>query len=162
MICRTLNDRRHEATLVWLASIRLADLGRHDEAISVARRSVELLDALGDPRAAWYAEHLERYREGRPDSPAAVALTHPSKPGSGPTVLTMAMTALKAMRAFLGPSPRRVEPDLRRDRLATCEGCRHHTGLRCRLGGDFTADKTWLPHEGCPIGLWPDQKSKTP
>ncbi len=68
----------------------------------------------------------------------------------------MAATAGRAMASFLGSGFKKVTIEVRASRLATCSRCEHHTGLRCRLRGCFTAARTWLPHEACPIGRWPD------
>ena len=56
---------------------------------------------------------------------------------------------------FVGGGMRTVPAETRRVRLATCEACEHHTGTRCRLCGCFTAVKTQLPHERCPVAKWP-------
>jgi tetratricopeptide (TPR) repeat protein len=156
-LSRALGDRHQEATLLWRSAIRLAELGRRDEAIGMARASVEGLVAQGNPKAAWYAEHLERYRSGQ----SAASLPGPpdlaaSTASSGPGVLKMALSAGKAMAAFLGSGMKKTAPEIHRDRLAICEACEHHTGLRCRLCGCFTAAKAWLPYEVCPIGRWPE------
>ncbi len=140
--------------MLWQSAIRLAELGRRDEAIAAARRSVEGLEALSNPRAAWYAEHLRSYQEGQPSASLGGVTDTSIAPASGPGPLKMAVSAGKAMAAFLGSGLAKVSPDVRRERLAICSGCEHHTGLRCRLCGCFTAAKTWLPHEECPVGRW--------
>jgi len=66
----------------------------------------------------------------------------------------MAFTALKSLAKFVGAGMKRVAPAVREQRLGVCGACEHHTGVRCRLCGCFTAVKTWLPHERCPIEKW--------
>ena len=61
----------------------------------------------------------------------------------------------QAAARFVGGGMRTVPAETRRVRLATCEACEHHTGTRCRLCGCFTAVKTQLPHERCPVAKWP-------
>jgi hypothetical protein len=80
----------------------------------------------------------------------------PEPPVSGPGVLHMAISAVKSMTRFLASGAKTVGPDTQRKRLDVCATCPHHTGLRCRVCGCFTGVKTWLPHERCPLGKWPE------
>jgi hypothetical protein len=72
----------------------------------------------------------------------------------------MAFSALKAMVKALGSGLATVPEAAQRNRIEICSACEHHTGVRCRLCGCFTAIKTWLPHEDCPIGKWPAPPGK--
>jgi hypothetical protein len=76
-------------------------------------------------------------------------------PGSGPGLLRMAVSATKAMMKFIGSGLKTTAPDIQQNRMATCQACEHHTGLRCRICGCFTNVKTRMAHEQCPIGKWP-------
>jgi hypothetical protein len=67
----------------------------------------------------------------------------------------MAQTAAKAMAQFVGSGFKTAAPETAAARLAVCASCPHHTGLRCRICGCFTAAKARLDHERCPAGKWP-------
>ena len=75
-------------------------------------------------------------------------------PSSGPGLLRMAVSATKAMMKFIGSGLKTTAPDIQQNRMATCQACEHHTGLRCRICGCFTNVKTRMAHEQCPIGKW--------
>jgi len=66
----------------------------------------------------------------------------------------MALTATKAMAAFLGSGFKTAPRETYRDRLSVCASCPHHTGLRCRICGCITSAKAHLLHERCPEGRW--------
>jgi hypothetical protein len=72
----------------------------------------------------------------------------------GPGLLRMAYSAAKSLTKFLGSGLKTVPAEQRAIRLQICQGCEHHTGVRCRVCGCFTSAKTWLPHERCPLGKW--------
>ena len=72
-----------------------------------------------------------------------------------PGLLRMAVSATKAMMKFIGSGLKTSAPDIQQKRMATCQACEHHTGLRCRICGCFTNVKTRMAHEQCPIGKWP-------
>jgi tetratricopeptide (TPR) repeat protein len=74
---------------------------------------------------------------------------------SGPGLLAMAMSATKAMANFVGSGFKTVSPEIQRKRLDSCASCEHHTGMRCKICGCFTAVKSGMLHEDCPIGKWP-------
>lgn len=76
-------------------------------------------------------------------------------PDSGPGLLRMAVSATKAMMRFIGSGLTTTEPVLQQARMATCNTCEHHTGMRCRVCGCFTHVKSRMSHEQCPIGKWP-------
>jgi hypothetical protein len=59
------------------------------------------------------------------------------------------------MAQFLGSGFKTASPETSAARLAACASCGHHTGLRCRICGCFTAAKARLDHERCPAGKWP-------
>ncbi len=125
-LARALNDRGHEATLLWYSSICLAGLGRRDEATWAGAMAVERMKALGNPQSSWYADHLNRYRSDGSSGPLGGAtdspMTAPSSPApTGPGILTMALSAGKAMATFLGSGMKTTPNDLRLARLATCE-----------------------------------------
>jgi hypothetical protein len=74
---------------------------------------------------------------------------------TGPGLLRMALSATKSMAQFAGSGFKTTPPDVQRRRVQTCATCEHHTGMRCKICGCFTAAKSRLLHESCPIGKWP-------
>ena len=78
-----------------------------------------------------------------------------SPANSGPGLLRMAMSATKAMAAFIGTGMKATPLDLQQKRIQTCMACEHHTGMRCKICGCFTHVKSRMLHEDCPIGKWP-------
>jgi tetratricopeptide (TPR) repeat protein len=186
-LARAAGDRKHEADLLWLAAIQHAELGRGDAAVAHAKAAVDLLGQVGNPQAAWFAEHLRKYQTGETGNngragreapePAATAagfwggsfiasawtgLPAPYPPPqavSGPGFLRMALSAAKSMARFLGSGMKTASPADLQGRLQTCAACEHHTGLRCRLCGCFTNVKARMAHEECPIGKWPGGKT---
>lgn len=156
-LCRRLRDVRHETELRWFGAILHADLDDRASAETEAQAAIDLMVRVGKPHAAWYAEHLRRYRtEGTPMPPGVVVVSGwPAAAESGPSVLRQAVTATKALASFLGSGLTTVTADMRAERLRHCQTCDHHTGLRCRLCGCFTGAKAWLPFERCPIDHWP-------
>jgi hypothetical protein len=68
----------------------------------------------------------------------------------------MALSATKAMAAFLGSGMETASDDSRRRRLTVCASCEHHTGVRCRHCGCFINVKARLPHERYPLSRWPE------
>lgn len=169
-MARAVGDRQQEPRLLWMQAIALADVGRLGEAIARAEASIASLRAEGKPEAAWYEAQLRKLRAdpsalagstaamAGPMSTAAVAATTPQdggQPRTGPGLLRMALTATKAMATFIGTGMKTAPADAQRARLDVCRGCEHHTGLRCRICGCFTAAKVKMAHEKCPIGKWP-------
>jgi tetratricopeptide (TPR) repeat protein len=179
-LARLVGDRMQAANLLWYQSIQYAELGDRDQAIAKAEESIALFKAMGRPQAAWYGSHLQKYRMGLyEDAPvgtgaimglspqsylgsAVVASVMPgqsgpssSQPNSGPGLLRMAMSATKAMATFIGSGMKGTPPDIQQKRIQTCAVCEHHTGMRCKVCGCFTAVKTKMLHEDCPIGKWP-------
>ncbi|WP_165229611.1 tetratricopeptide repeat protein [Aquisphaera insulae] len=159
---RTLGDRVHESRLRWTHALALAELGRADLAVQAAEESVSLLMALGHPEAAWYEEQLRRYREeeqaaslGSASFVNAQVRSPQPAPSSKSRLLRMAMSATKAMMAFVGSGMKTIQPEVRAVRLALCGLCEHHTGQRCRICGCFTRAKSLMAHEQCPLGKWP-------
>ena len=155
-IAADLGDRRHEADLLWRAAIAHAELGRRDRALACAEAAVDRLRRLANPTADWYAQHVENYRSGAAGAALAgpPALIASPGPVTGPGTLRMALTAAKAMAAFVGSGFRTTSPKSYRARLAVCAACEHHTGIRCRLCGCITAAKARMLHERCPAGRW--------
>jgi hypothetical protein len=134
------------------------------------------MEEMQNPKAAWYAAMLEKYRAG--GSAAGLGPANPTVPGAaqdmlmveapmaslwassgartpeGPGLLRTAVSATRAMAQFVGSGFKTAEPRLAQHRLRTCAACEHHTGLRCRLCGCFTSAKARLAYEECPIGKW--------
>jgi tetratricopeptide (TPR) repeat protein len=172
---RAAGDRQQETRLLWTQAITFADLNQRDEAIARAQESVDLLRKLGKPEASWYGAQLQRYRMdfagmgGYGSGPSAQNVMSGPMGGSvmtagqtatdqttGPGLLRMAVSATKAMMKFIGTGLKAAPADIQRKRMATCQSCEHHTGLRCRICGCFTNVKTRMAHEQCPIGKWPE------
>lgn len=175
ILAAKVGDRRHEADLLWLGAIHLADAGRREEAVAAAGTAVDKLRHLHHPAAEWYAQHLESYRAGlakiTPDtfdpqwSPLSGKVDvsaegprpeHAARPGSVVTAgpLRMAVNAAKSMASFMASGLKTSSPQVYRDRLAICTTCDQHTGTRCRVCGCITAAKAWLQHERCPFDKW--------
>jgi tetratricopeptide (TPR) repeat protein len=177
-LARSLGDRHHEAKLLWYIAIQYADQGLRDQAIASARSSVETFASLRRPEAAWYEDHLRRYEGGGAAArlggaaagPAGAAATFyggsidagavvqpaPTAPAAtGPGLLRMAVSATQAMAKFMASGMRTVPNSTYQQRIQTCAACEHHTGLRCRICGCFTAAKARMVHENCPLGKWP-------
>jgi tetratricopeptide (TPR) repeat protein len=170
-LARELGDRKHEPELLWYLGIQHARLGERERALAYAQATVDFLNRTGNPQAAWYAHHLERYRAdaagaGLGDAGAAAldgglvgtdfwpGPTQPPPTSGGPSLLGMAFSAGKSMAKFLGSGLKTVTPEVHQKRVQTCASCEHHTGIRCRLCGCFTNAKTRMAHEVCPIGKW--------
>jgi tetratricopeptide (TPR) repeat protein len=149
-LARDLGDWQHEAELLWYMAIQHAVLGDRDTAIAQALNAVALLRSKGKPQAAWFAHHLQAYRDGA----SSLGQGEPSA-ATGPRLLDMAFSAAKSMARFLGSGFQTASAETRDIRLRACSGCEHHTGLRCRVCGCFTGAKAALAHEECPLGKWP-------
>lgn len=175
-VARQVSDKSHEAKLLWFLAIHYAELGHRDLALDRAQRSVSLLQELGKPEAACYADHLRDYASGDPNlrplaaAPApsfggsmtasAATAPPPRSPAADPSVqvsrpLQMAISAAKALGKFVGSGLKTVDSATVQSRLQICSTCEHHTGLRCRVCGCFTTAKAHLPHESCPLAKWP-------
>lgn len=151
-----LRDGRQEASVLWRAAILLAEMGRRDRAIASAEAAVGVMRREHHPAAEWYAGHLASFRDRAPSPhPGGSIDAIPASSEGGPGLLRMALTAAKAMKAFVGSGFRRTPPEGYRARLAVCSRCEHHTGIRCRLCGCLTAVKAGMLHERCPAGRWP-------
>ncbi len=175
-LARQLGDRKHEPELLWYLGIQHARLGEREKALGYAQATVDFLTKLGRPQSAWYAHHLERYRNGdpgdAPDEPPAppaaygvssistglwlspAAADRPRPNAGNPGVLSMAFSAAKSMTKFLGSGLKTVSLEVHRQRVQTCASCEQHTGIRCRVCGCFTNVKTRMAHEECPLGKW--------
>jgi tetratricopeptide (TPR) repeat protein len=184
-LARRVGDQHQQANLLWLQAIQLAELNQRDTAIARAQDAIALFTKLGKPQATWYGAYLQKYRMGLFDTwptPAptgvgvsagaesflggslvagvmagqapAQAQANP-KGTTGPGLLRMALSATKAMSQFAGSGFKTTPPEVRRQRLQTCATCEHHTGMRCKICGCFTAAKSRLLQESCPIGKWP-------
>jgi hypothetical protein len=168
LLAAAVGDRRHEAELFWREAVSHAELGRPELAVTAARSAVDLHRATGHPASGWYADHLARYERGVAAAapPAgglylggsivagAVAPPGGGRAERGPGVLRTALTAVKAMAAFVGSGFKTAPPAVYRERLVACAACAHHTGVRCRACGCVTAAKAKLLHERCPAGHW--------
>ena len=182
-LARRVGDQHQEANLLWLQGIQLAELDQRDAAIDRAQQAIAMFAKLGKPQASWYGAYLQKYRMGLFDNgpvpgvagvaagPEAYlggslvagvvagqvtgqAQANP-KGTSGPGLLRMALSATKSMAQFAGSGFKTTPPEVQRRRLQTCTDCEHHTGMRCKICGCFTAAKSRLLHESCPIGKWP-------
>jgi tetratricopeptide (TPR) repeat protein len=181
-LTRRVGDQHQEANLLWLQAIQLAELEQRDAAITRGQEAIALFSKLGKPQAGWYGAYLQKYRMGLFDtwpspSPAGVAAgpeaylggalvasvvagqvptqTQANPKGTnGPGLLRMALSATKSMAQFAGSGFKTSPPEVQRRRM-TCAPCEHHTGMRCKICGCFTAAKSRLLHESCPIGKWP-------
>lgn len=170
-IASELGDQGHEAELLWHVGLQHAELGRRERAMVMAGAAVDRMRRLGRPQAAWYAHHLDLFRSGGAAPPTRgpsgespwsstidTGVVVPSAatpvPAEGPGPLRMALSAIGSMAKFLGSGYRVADAETYRDRLGSCGRCEHHTGLRCRACGCFTAAKARLLHERCPIGRW--------
>lgn len=184
-LARRVGDQHQEASLLWFQAIQLAELDQKDAAIARGQESIALFGKLGKPQAGWYGAYLQKYRMGLFDTwpapaPAGVAagpadylggslvagvMAGPApgqaqaqanpKGTTGPGLLRMALSATKSMAQFAGSGFKTSPPDVQRRRIEVCATCEHHTGLRCKICGCFTAAKSRLLHESCPIGKWP-------
>src|SRR5262249_19245996 len=155
-------DHRHEADLLWYVAIESAELSRRDEALTHGELAIRLMDEMRNPKAAWFRQHLEKFRSGEAgatlggaDEIGTAALemslaepqvggiwaTPDTGPAQGPGLLRMAVSATKAMARFIGSGFKTAPGGTVQYRLRTCAACPHHTGLRCRLCGCFTSAK---------------------
>ena len=73
-----------------------------------------------------------------------------------PGVWTMAQTFTASAAQFVAGGLKTVSRDVREQRLSICKMCPQYDGTRCIQCGCFIAAKTWVPHEKCPAGKWPD------
>jgi hypothetical protein len=92
-------------------------------------------------------------------APGSSQLPDPSGPepqARAAGVLRMGFSAAKAAAGFVASGFKTVSREIQQQRLHVCSSCEHHTGLRCRLCGCFTAAKARLPLERCPIDKWQD------
>jgi hypothetical protein len=182
-LTRALGDPTTETDLLWYLAIEHANLGQRAQADAHAQAAVDLLEYQGKPQAVCFAEHLQQYRQsdlgvplGDPTATAALASAAANLQGpdtdhasptptvasalsesaaSGPGLLRMALSAANALTQLVGSGGATVPAAVRQQRLQTCAGCEHHTGLRCRVCGCFTSVKAALPYEDCPRGKWP-------
>lgn len=176
-IAREQGDQRDEAEISWSMAIFYDEQGQRDEAIQLAQTTVNIYDRLGSPQAQVFAEQLEAFRRGNVAlTPGPVEETDGQQGYSpflggpiigsfatadegsstqSPSPLRMAYTAVRSMAKFITSGFKTVSHEAHDGRLAVCGDCRHHTGVRCKLCGCFTAQKAWMPHERCPAGKWP-------
>jgi Tetratricopeptide repeat len=176
-IAKDLGDHHHEADVLWRLGIQYAELGRRDPALAHAQAAVDLMRRLGRPQFAWYAHHLAHFRSGDPetesqsrdlakgdvgrmafggsiDTSILATPTAAPKKKIEPGPLRMALSAIGSMAKFLGSGFETATAEVHRSRVEICSTCEHHTGLRCRVCGCFTAAKARLRHEHCPLGKW--------
>jgi hypothetical protein len=118
---------------------------------------VALLETLGRPCAAAYADHLRAYEAAGPEGAAAPSAVFVGAAGvpPAPGLLRMALTAAKSAARFAGGGFRTVDAETLAARRGACAGCEYFTGLRCKVCGCFTETKARMPHERCPLGKWP-------
>jgi hypothetical protein len=91
----------------------------------------------------------------RTTQPAAPVTAAP-QPQQYPGAWTMAQTFTASATQFVASGGKVVGRDVREQRLSICQTCPHYDGTRCIQCGCFIAAKTWVPHEKCPAGKWPD------
>ena len=161
---------------MWNAAICQEELGNRDRALELAQVAVDISREIGLPTAGRYAESLEHFRRGNMNlasvssgeyaadssltwlfnEPIDMAPANQVVKGSRvpASLLRMAYTATRSMGKFASSGFKTVSRDAREERLDVCRTCEQHTGLRCKVCGCFTAAKTWLRHEGCPLGKW--------
>jgi tetratricopeptide (TPR) repeat protein len=174
---KELDDNKHQPELLWYLSIQYDQLGDREQAIAYAQATVDFLKSQHKPQAAWYAHYLERYRnQGKETPPGSTPrmgngphtyggsmttdnAAAPGAPAASPGLLNMAFSASKSMAQFLGSGLKTVPPAVHQQRTRACAGCEHHTGVRCRVCGCFTAAKTRMAHEECPLGKWPAERT---
>ncbi len=182
-LTRRVGDRHQEANLLWLQAIQLAELNQRDDAIARGQEAVTLFTTLGKPQAAAYGVYLQKYRMGLFEGPplpaptgpgdflggslvagamaavpapaAAKAPSSPPQGTTGPGLLRMALSAARSAGQFAGSGFKTTPTELQRRRIETCTSCEYHTGVRCKVCGCFTAAKSRLLHESCPLGKWP-------
>jgi tetratricopeptide (TPR) repeat protein len=161
-LARSMGDWQHEAEILWSVGIQAAEAGERGPAIARAREAVEILSRRGHAHARWFADNLGQFESGGAGlAPAGELLGVPAAPGPapvGPGILRLALSAAKAVVNYVGSGLATVSPATRQRRLDVCATCEFHTGVRCRVCGCFTAVKTWLPHEACPLDRWPAQR----
>src|SRR5262249_15291723 len=178
-----VGDQHQEANLLWLQAIQLAELNQRDAAIAKGQEAIALFAKQGKPQAGWYGAYLQENRMGLFGNLAApettgglcgpgahlggslvASVVAGQVPGqaqanpkgtTGPGLLRMALSATKSMAQFAGSGFKTTPPEVQRRRIQTCATCEHHTGMRCKICGCFTAAKSRLLHESCPIGKWP-------
>jgi tetratricopeptide (TPR) repeat protein len=179
VIAEKVGDREHQADLLWLVAVQHAQLGGRDQAMTFGRMAIDLYQELGNPNAAEFAENLRQYsrgtssirlmgnkevREGQGGYPAPNQQNDhlvATMPPSGPRLLWNVFLAAKSLAKFFASGMKRVTSAIYRERLESCAGCPHHTGVRCKICGCFTNLKAWVPHAKCPIGNWSASVEKT-
>lgn len=60
-----------------------------------------------------------------------------------------------SMAKFAATGFKTVDAGLHELRVGQCRTCEHHRDSQCSLCRCFIDKKAWMPHEDCPIGLWP-------
>jgi len=178
-IARELGDQKHESKLLWFMAAQHAELSRRDQAMATAESAVELMKRSQDPESLWFADRLQKYREGGRTGPTDEAAggagmgvlfgnsvvtsatagqsdsgARPLQTPGSPGLLSMAMSAGGAMAKFLGSGLKTTSKEIYEERLRTCATCDHHTGVRCRICGCITSIKARMLHEDCPITKW--------
>ena len=183
-LARLVGDRQQEANLLWYQGIHHAVLGQRDLAVAKAEEAIAVFKLMGKPQAAWYGAQLQKYRMGvveeMPGGPSQGVGTPPLTarlPGrvdrrarhGGPAQRWAGSGQADQWSRFArhGHVGHQGHGELRRfgiqDRDARnsaeatrdLRGCEHHTGMRCKICGCFTAVKSGMLHEDCPIGKWP-------
>ena len=167
-LARACGDRRHEIKLLWQLGIQYAESGRAGEAISHCESAVNLMQEAGNPKAAWFADNLSKFRL----DPAANGLTatevltgglsgselnlfgprglgtarlFPCISDKGGRPIAMALTATNAMAMFVGSGFRKVSKDVHQTHIGISRHPDGYTGIRCR---DHVAASR-MPRLGC-------------
>jgi tetratricopeptide (TPR) repeat protein len=168
-LARDIGDRSHEADLLWFEAILNADLGRPEQASSLAQAAIDIHATLRSPHIGWLSSHLKKYRPIAPaktiagrhpggyyTGPATVIASVPASSGStgDPAVLRSAWNAMKALTSSSTSGMKTVPTPTYKKRLELCAECPEHTGVRCKACAAFTAAKAWFPYEQCPLSKW--------
>lgn len=79
-----------------------------------------------------------------------------------PSVIQMAGNFADSMIKFVGGGAKLVSKEAYQARLEVCSLCPQRNNNRCAVCGCNLAAKAQLKADGCPLMLWPDQRSTQP
>src|SRR5262249_29829811 len=72
-LAHAVGHRHHQAVLWWYMAIVSAELGQRERALEQGQAAIDLMEKMHNPQAAWYAEHLRKYRAGESEGNLASA-----------------------------------------------------------------------------------------
>ena len=78
----------------------------------------------------------------------------PKMPSVPQQMLNLTQAVGRAVKAFATGEQVIADEELRKERIAICEGCDQLSGARCAKCGCYTNKKIILQTESCPIGKW--------